>query len=188
MLPRLGYPGRYPSTKIQMRFSIATILFVVFLVSAYFPIRGAFNTWQERRLADQYPDYLHSVCMSELCEGDSLSTVAGKLESLSLVQPISFQRKEYERVLSRLKIPYDEKTCFYTYQLHGVKGMLRFRDGKLLGHIYPNVHDPIAATKRLSKPIPSLWMRLGVLPLYLVIATVVLCGWIWWGRTLHRRG
>ena len=38
-----------------MRYLIATLLLVVLLVSAYFPLRTLFEPWQRARVASKYP-------------------------------------------------------------------------------------------------------------------------------------
>ena len=159
-----------------MRFSISTLLLLVLLVAAYFPISVLFEPWQRTRIASKHPRYAHITKFFKLREGDSYEDALSVFPSLSFVAPNADDRIYFEKLdklVTGKELPKDVE--LYHYNSHGVVGTLTFRDGKLARKTIVDDNPAIAAQKRLITP--SLWFRSGILPIYTVIASFIFAAW-----------
>ena len=162
-----------------MRFSITTLLLLTLLISLYFPLRTLFEPWQQARISAQHPFYAIQLDNAQLRDGDTIETASRIFPTLKFVEPNSDYRIKVEEVMAIMGKALPENADLYSYRSHGVDGMLTFQDGKLV--MIDNHDDPVVVAQR-SAITPSLWFRSGILPIYSLIASLVLATWVIFGK------
>ena len=158
-----------------MRFSLATLLVLVLLVAAYFPLRTLFEPWQQARISAQHPLYALQLDNSHLRAGDTLQVAEGLFPTLRFVEPESDDRIKLEQVSAITGKPMPKDYDLYRYKSHGVIGFLMFQDGKLIWN--GNHDDPVTIAQR-QLITPSLWFRSGILPAYTLVASLLFAVWV----------
>ncbi|MDA8563673.1 hypothetical protein N9L06_04390 [Mariniblastus sp.] len=158
-----------------MRYPISTLLLLMLLVAAYFPLRSLFEPWQQARVASNYPAYALQIDCSQLREGDTVNIASRVFPNLSFVAPNSDFRMKLKELETISGIAVPENADVYRYKSHGIVGTLMFQDGKLA---IPNSDDDpaVAAQKRLITP--GLLFRSGILPVYALIASLLIAAWV----------
>ena len=158
-----------------MRFSLATLLLLILLVAAYFPLRALFEPWQQARTSSEHPLYALHLDSSQLQEGDTVEIAASLFPTLKFVEPNSDDRTKLEQLATITGRAMPKNYDLYRYKSHGVVGFLMFQNGKL---IWEDDHDDPVAIAQRRVITPSLWFRSGILPAYTVIASFVLAAWV----------
>ena len=138
-----------------------------------------FEPWQRARISSQHPLYAHLINRSQLFEGDTIEIASRIFPTLSYVERNSDDRIRFEQAMAFTGETFPEDADLYRYQSHGVVGMLTFQNGKLV--MSNSDDDPIAVAQR-RLITPSLWFRSGILPIYTLIASLLLAAWALFGR------
>jgi hypothetical protein len=158
-----------------MRFSITTLLILTLLVSAYFPLQNMFEPWQQARIASQHPLYALRLDNAKLRNGDTIVKASSIFPTMQFVEPYSQLRINLEQAMGTMGEKYPEGVDLYRHNSHGVLGILAFQNGKLI--MNNDNGNPVAiAQQRLITP--SLWFRSGILPMYTIIASILLAAWV----------
>ena len=159
-----------------MRYSIATLLLVVLLVSAYFPLRTLFEPWQRARVASKYPMHALQADLSQLHDGDTIELASDRFPTLSLIDPNSDDRIKLDQLATITGMALPKNAELYRYKSYGLDGILTFQHGRLVKDNHDK-HPVVVAQQRLI-PTPNLWIRAGILPFYVLFASVLRAAWI----------
>jgi hypothetical protein len=165
-----------------MRFSIATLLFITLLVSAYFPLKDLFEPWQRARIMSQHPLYALQLDNARLSEGDTVEAVSSVFPTMRLIQPDSDFDQTFRQNMVTMGAECPEDVDLYRHDSHGVIGILMFQNGRLV--MRGNDDNPAAVAQR-RLITPSLWFRAGIFPIYILIASVLLAAWVFGCRRIQ---
>lgn len=150
------------------RFSLRTLMLLVAVVSAYFPLANLFDAWMTTTY-DKY--YVNSILAHQIKNGDSIDTVASHFWSHRLLDDSdSHDMKNVTDIWTsnRWMIEKDDQ-LYYFGTLGGAGTYLQFRDDRLINLSNKAHRDEVGIAKMNAYPFPTWVVRFGFLPLYFLL-------------------
>ncbi|MFN3192841.1 MAG: hypothetical protein ACE361_20190 [Aureliella sp.] len=153
------------------RFSLRTLLVLVTVVSAYFPLAGLFDDWISTTY-DGY--YVNSILASHIQNGDSIDEVASHF---SAFRPIGdtdkIDMENVSRIWKSNRWTIEEEDQIYHFGTLGGSGTyLQFRGGRLINLNNKPYRDELGIAKQNGYPFPNWILRYGFFPLYISFTAV----------------
>ena len=114
--------------------------------------------------------------LSQLHDGDTIELASDRFPTLSLIDPNSDDRIKLDQLATITGMALPKNAELYRYKSYGLDGILTFQHGRLVKDNHDK-HPVVVAQQRLI-PTPNLWIRAGILPFYVLFASVLRAAWI----------
>jgi hypothetical protein len=165
--------------KIPAHFSLRSLLFFMAIFACYFPCERAYREWYNQRYAKFHfksflGDLYNGMSLAEIKSWDLALTPlrSGNLAEIFEEDRIRIrfsdgiyyvQKSWFEKQVQGLK---EGQELYFCKLPKGPGSLLRFVDGKLVGHRNRPLTKKVLDTEFLPSEIPSPSLRFGLFPLY----------------------
>ncbi len=157
----------------QGRFSLRTLLVLMAVVSAYFPLANLFDNWVSTTYGEHY---VNSILASRIQNGDSIDTVASHFSSFRLLDDSDTNDMENVTRIwtsNRWTMKNDDQ-IYYFETLGGSGTYLQFSDGRLINLSNKAHRDERGIAKMNAYPFPNWIVRCGFFPLYILLVVIAM--------------